>query len=400
MNNEPSGKPALQRLASLDAYRGFVMFLMMAEVLRLCRVAEARAGSGFWKYLCWHQSHVEWIGCSLHDLIQPGFSFLVGVALPFSIANRRAKGQGAGRMLLHAWVRALILVLLGVALRSTHSAQTNWTLEDTLSQIGLGYGFLFLLGLRPQRDHWIAFAAVVVGYWAAFALYPLPAADFDYAGVRVSAGWLKEHGLDGFAAHWQKNSNLAWAFDRWFLNLFPRENPFVANGGGYATLSFIPTLGTMLLGLIAGNVLRSERSPLAKLRWLGLAGLAGLALGWVLNATGACPNVKRIWTPAWVLFSGGWCCLLLAGFYGVIDVARRRAWAFPLVVIGMNSIAAYCIAHLFEGFLLQNLKTHLGRNFFKFAGAAYEPLFHGAAVLLLFWLILYWMYRRKLFLRI
>src|SRR5213079_3459440 len=100
-----------QRLASLDAYRGFVMFLMMAEVLRLCRVSAALPESSFWKFLCHHQSHVEWIGCSLHDLIQPSFSFMVGVALPFSIASRRARGQSDPQMTLHACGRALVLIL-------------------------------------------------------------------------------------------------------------------------------------------------------------------------------------------------------------------------------------------------------------------------------------------------
>ena len=399
MKTEPAN-PVPLRLASLDAYRGFVMFLMMAEVLRLCRVAAQLPESGFWKFLCWHQSHVEWVGCSLHDLIQPSFSFLVGVALPFSIASRRARGQSFGQMSLHAWLRGFILILLGVALRSTHARQTNWTFEDTLSQIGLGYGLLFLLGFRPVRDQWIALATILVGYWLAFALYPLPTPDFDYATVRVSGDWLKDHGLSGLAAHWQKNSNAAWAFDTWFLNLFPREKVFIANGGGYATLSFIPTLGTMVLGLIAGGVLRSDRPAAAKLRWFAVAGGIGLGLGWLLGATGVCPNVKRIWTPAWVLFSGGWCFLLLAAFYGVVDVTGHKKAAFPLMVIGMNSIAAYCIAHLFDAFIFQNLITHLGPNFFKFAGQAFEPLLHGAAVLLMFWLILFWMYRRKLFLRI
>src|SRR5688500_13859202 len=85
--------PAPQRLTSLDAYRGFVMFLMVAEVLHLSRVARAFPESAFWKFLAHQQSHVEWIGCTLHDLIQPSFTFMVGVALPFSIASRIAKGQ-------------------------------------------------------------------------------------------------------------------------------------------------------------------------------------------------------------------------------------------------------------------------------------------------------------------
>jgi len=389
-----------ERLASIDGYRGLVMLLMMAEVLHFRSVSRAFPDSGFWQFLAHHQSHIDWVGCTLHDLIQPSFSFLVGVALPFSIASRRARGQAFGRLALHAWWRALLLILLGVALRSTSSTETRWTFEDTLSQIGMGYGFLFLLGFRPVRDQWIALGLLLVGYFAAFAWYPLPPPDFDYGSVGVNADWLKNYGLSGFAAHWQKNSNLAWAFDRWFLNLFPRSKPFAFNGGGYATLSFIPTLGTMVLGLIAGGVLRSPRTPQQRVRWLALAGIISLVVGAVVGAVGLCPVVKRIWTPSWVLFSGGWCFLLLAGFYAVMDLWRQRAWAFPLVVIGMNSIAAYCIAHLFEGFVAQNLKAHLGQHFFQFAGQAYEPFLHGLAILLIFWLILFWMFRRKIFLRI
>jgi len=388
----------------MDAYRGFVMLLMMGEVLQFCHVSRGvspdSGAGGIWKMLCWHQSHVEWIGCSLHDLIQPSFSFLVGVALPFSIASRLARGQTFSGMTLHAFWRALLLILLGVFLRSTHASQTNWTFEDTLTQIGLGYGFLFMLGFRPMRDAWIALALLLVGYWAAFALYPLPPPDFDYAKVGVSADFLKQHALNGFAAHWQKNSNAAWAFDTWFLNLFPRQKPFLFNGGGYATLSFIPTLGTMVLGLIAGRIIRSERSARDKLLWFGIAGVTGLAAGWLLSSLSICPSVKRIWTPSWTLFSGGWCFLLLAAFYGLIDVLGHRRWSFFIVVVGMNSIAAYCIAHIWDAFISKNLKTHLGENVFKFAGNTYEPFFQGAAVLLAFWLILFWLYRRKIFLRI
>jgi predicted acyltransferase len=396
----PASSPtqATSRLTSLDAYRGFVMFLMMAEVLRLSRVARALPDSGFWQFLAYHQSHVEWIGCSLHDLIQPSFSFLVGVALPFSIANRVAKGQGRSGMIWHAAVRALILILLGVFLRSIGRSQTNWTFEDTLTQIGLGYFPLFLLGFRPVRDQWIALGCVLLGYWAAFALFPLPGPNFDYAKVGVPAAW--PHLMSGFPGHWNKNSNLAWAFDTWFLNLFPREKPFAYNGGGYATLSFIPTLGTMILGLIAGGVLRSDRENREKVRWLSVAGTLCLLAGLALGFTGVCPVVKRIWTPSWTLFSGGCCFLLMAIFFSIIDWGRLRGWSSPLVVIGMNSIAAYCIAHLFEDFLGQALYTNVGKAFFKSLGDAYEPFLHGAFTLLLMWLILLWMYRRKIFLRI
>ena len=398
MNPQSQPISKFPRVASIDAYRGFVMLLMMAEVMEFCSVSAAKPASGFWRLLCHHQSHVEWVGCSLHDLIQPSFSFLVGVALPFSIARRAADGQSELHRTLHAFWRALILVLLGVFLRSLGRAQTHWTFEDTLTQIGLGYGFLYMVALRSRPVQWGFFALLLVGYWLAFALYPLPGPAFDWNKTGVSPGWSDM--LTGFSAHWNKNTNLAWAFDNWFLNLFRREHPFTYNEGGYCTLSFIPTLATMILGLQAGNVLRSECPPYAKIKWLAIAGGVGLIGGVVLSVIGICPIVKRIWTPAWTLFSGGWCMILMGGFFAVMDVWKWRAWAFPLVVIGMNSIAAYCIAHLFGDFIATNLTIHLGRNIFNIAGAAYEPLVRGGLVLLVMWGILFWMYRRRILLRI
>jgi predicted acyltransferase len=387
------------RVGSVDAYRGLVMFLMMAEVLELSGVAKALRDSPVWNFLAYHQTHVEWVGCSLHDMIQPSFSFLVGTALPFSLANRRARGQSLPRATFHAAWRAVLLVLLGVFLRSAHHRQTNFTFEDTLSQIGFGYFPLFLIGLCPRFVWWAALGVILVGYWAAFALYPLPGPDFNYALAGVSPDW--PYNLSGFAAHWNKNTNLAWAFDTWFLNLFPRKTPFTHNDGGYATLSFIPTLGTMILGLIAGGWVRDAAPAAKKLGLLVAAGIGCLAAGLALQYLGICPIVKRIWTPPWVLYSGGWCFLLLAAFYLVVDVAGLRAWAFPLRVIGMNSIAAYFLAHYpFRDFFARSLQTHLGPDFFKYWGDPYQEFALGVGVLAVEWLILFWMYRRGIFLRI
>jgi predicted acyltransferase len=391
----PAAAPA--RNIAVDAYRGLVMVLMMAEVLRLGHVAKAYPGNWIWAILGYNQTHVEWAGCSLHDLIQPSFSFLVGVALPYSIASRIRKGGTFGKMFAHALWRSLVLIALGIFLRSMHSTQTYFTFEDTLTQIGLGYPFLFLLGFRSPRWQWGGFAAILFGYWLAWALYPAPGPNFNWAAVGVPPDW--HHNFTGFAAHWNKNSNLGVAFDQWFLNLFPRTRPFVANEGGYLTLSFIPTLGTMILGLVAGRWLRTYAPRIPMKRFL-IAGVIGIAAGLLLHFTGICPVVKRIWTPAWTLFSGGACFLLLAAFSWVIDIKGYKRWAFPLVVVGMNSIAAYMIAHLCEDFITSSFRIHLGDRPFQIFGAAAEPTVLGAAVLLTYWLMLFWMYRRKVFLRI
>jgi heparan-alpha-glucosaminide N-acetyltransferase len=388
---------APQRNIAVDAYRGFVMLLMMGEILSFAKVAAAYPNSLFWHILGYNQTHVEWSGMGLHDMIQPSFTFLVGVALPYSLASRMRKGESFGRMLGHTIWRSLLLVALGIWLRSTGSTQTNFTFEDTLTQIGLGYTFAFLLAWCKPRWQWTAFAAILFGYWLAWALYPAPGPDFNYPAVGVPQHW--PYNFTGFASHWNKNSNLGQAFDVWFLNVLPRPSRFLYNGGGYLTLSFIPTLGTMLLGLFAGQWLRADAPKIPMKRFL-IASVALMAAGLLLHFTGICPIVKRIWTPAWTLWSGGVCFLFLAVFSWIIEVKSYKRWAFPLVVVGMNSIAAYLIDHLWEDFIVNNLHINLGYGVFRIFGAGLEPLMLGIAVMTIFWLILYWMYKRKLFLRI
>jgi heparan-alpha-glucosaminide N-acetyltransferase len=392
MADAPTTKAPIGRLASLDAYRGFVMLLMAGEMLKLPQLATAFPDSDFWQFLKHHGTHVSWTGRSLHDLIQPSFSFMV------------ALGQSKATLILHALWRGLMLVLLGVFLRSLDRPMTYWTFEDTLSQIGLGYPLLFMLGFASARTRWLALGFILVSYWGFFAFWTITPEQLEHAAAAIPKNWT--HDFEGFSAHWNINRNPAWAFDTWFLNLFPREKPFIGNPGGYSTLSFIPTLGTMLLGLIAGTWLREsakaedlDAKAKATTR-LVITGLICLALGRLLHVAGICPIVKKIWTPAWVLFSGGWCFLLMAGFYWLMDVAGKKRWAFPLMVVGMNSIAMYVLVHTIEDFTGQALLRHFGESPFLIFGKLYSPTLHGAAVLLILWLILLWMHRRKLYVKV
>jgi len=385
------------RNIAVDAYRGLVMLLMMGEVMEFASVSRAYPDSLFWRILAYNQTHVPWAGLGLHDMIQPSFTFLVGVALPYSIHSRMKKGESFGRLWAHTIWRSLVLIALGIFLRSLNTTITNFTFEDTLTQIGMGYTFVFLLAFCRPKWQWVALAGILFGYWLAWAAYPAPGPTFAYNSVGVPAHW--PHNFSGFASHWNMNSNLGQAFDLWFLNLFPRTSRFLYNGGGYLTLSFIPTMGTMLLGVRAGEWFRSA-APRIPIKRFVVAGILLVVVSLILHFTGICPIVKRIWTPAWTLFSGGICFFFLAAFSWIIDVKMYRRWAFPLVVVGMNSIAAYLIAHLWQDFLVTNLHTHLGYQLFRVFGTGLEPFVTGVTVMLLFWLILFWMYRKKLFLRI
>jgi predicted acyltransferase len=256
-----------------------------------------------------------------------------------------------------------------------------------------------------------------MGYWGLFAWYPVPESESFYPDTppALSPNWPHHYELDTFEAHWNKNSNAAWKFDTWYLNLFPRESKFLRNNGGYATLSFLPTLGTMILGLICGAWLRRATTsepalamlphgpPIERSRaiaWMLIAGVCCFVVALGVDAMGLCPIVKRIWTPTWTLFSGGWCFVFMAAFFSVIDVAGFRRWAFPLTVIGANSIAAYVMAEVLREPIKNSLHIHLGTAAFGAWGEPYRPLLEGLAVLAVSWLILFWMYRRKLFLKI
>jgi predicted acyltransferase len=390
--------PTSTRITSIDAFRGLVMFLMLAEAMRLWTLHTAFPESRFWSIVAYNTSHVPWQGCSLHDLIQPAFSFLVGAAMPFSLAKRRANGEPFGRLLAHAVWRSIALILLGIFLRSLERQQTYWTFEDTLTQIGLGYTFLFLLAFTSLRTQIVVFVTILVAFWGAFVLYPLPGPDFDYTKVGVPANW--PHLYSGFLAHFNKNSNLSWAFDVWFLNLFPREKQFLYNSGGWSTLSFIPTLATMMLGLWAGRWLQSARTTVEKLKGLLIGGVALTFAGLLLQWLHINPIVKRIWTSSYTLYSGGLILLILAGFYAAIELQGWRKWSFPLLVIGANSIAIYVMSWTIEHFISSALVRHLSPAPFAIMGPPFEPVLRGLGVLIVFWLILFWMWRRKIFLRI
>jgi predicted acyltransferase len=265
-----------------------------------------------------------------------------------------------------------------------------------------------------------ALGGILIGYWLWFLFWPLPPQENEFYRD-VGVPWIRDWaiGYPSWFAHWDKNSNAAASFDVWFLNRFPRAKPFVFNEGGYQTLNFVPSLGTMILGLLAGEMLRKPISKWRKLGWLLISAIICLGLGW-LAGDYVCPIVKRIWTPSWVLLSAGWTFTMLAGFFFIIDMVGWRRWVFPLIVVGMNSIAMYCMAQLLKGWIADSLQKHLGpfalpslsyvvKPVLGWMNVAAEPLWLNntfgpitqmTAVLFILWLICLWMYRRGIFLRI
>lgn len=444
------------------------------EGTREATAEDVAARRAWWQALAFHFDHPAWHsdfpvggregatvsdwqrwGVSLWDLIQPAFMFMVGVAMPFSDRRRRQAGHTRWQRWRHALGRSLLLVLLGVFLATGSGVRsTQWVFTNVLAQIGLGYCFVYLLlGLKWWKQM-LAGVAILAAYWACLQYIdwrPLAGVDPSQPVDHTALGASVEKGevLSGRFAPWSKNANLAHAVDVWLLNLlrdpdqaamnawrqklqagplsatewiaftfrrtlFANPERFTFNAGGYQTLNFIPSLVTMLMGALCGGLLLSPAGPGRKLLLLLAAAAACLVLGRIAGVY-LCPIVKRIWTPSWTLFSGAYVIALLAGFYLLFEILPLRRLAFPLSIVGMNSLAMYLMGQLMRPFAREKLiRPHLTgvlETLFQtdavLDGPAYwlhDEMFgrivEPCAALVIFWLIALWLWRQKIFLRL
>jgi predicted acyltransferase len=398
-----------KRLLSLDVFRGLIMCTLAANGLALAATAN-KLGYGphatvttpsgqIWQWLAFHNSHPAWnsqfsvIGCSYWDLIQPSFMFMVGVAMPFSYASRRGRGDSANWLTFHALLRALVLVALGVFLATRNSGlESNRLFTNVLAQIGLGYFFVYLLLGRDIRIQLAVAAIVLAGYGAWFIQHDPPRRMPKSAIESISDLSVPPD----VAKHFALNTNPASEFDVKLFNMLPHKKPVHAHAAGYATLNFVPAAVTMLFGVMAGTLLRSRRDEKEKVRWLVLGGVICMVAAVALSFT-YCPIVKKIWTPAWTLYSGAWVLWILAGLYWVIDVRGWKAWTFPLVVVGMNSLAMYMMGMLLKGWVSGVLNVYFGKEIFT---GPYGPTIQAISVFAVFWLACLYLYRSKIFFRV
>ena len=358
----PADTPA-ERLESLDAYRGFIMSTLLCG-----SIFGSLRGVPGWNWLYLQNEHVDWEGCVYWDLIQPSFMYMVGVAMPFALGRRAALGDSWIRRLQHVLRRALGLFLIGVILDNFGAGAWSFGYIRVLQQIAIGYVLAFFVVGKSFRTQGLVAAAILVGYTLLWIFNP----------------W---NGSDG---PWAKGTeNIGTALDFWILG---RHYP-----GYYVGLNAIPSTATIIFGVMAGQLILKRLPPGRTMLILLVAGLGGIAVG--LAVSPWFPLVKRIWTPSFAVYAGGWTTLILLGFYATIEALGWRRWAFPLVVVGMNSIAAYVLASAFGGWFrsltgawIGWLKSPLGTTWF--------PVFQHLIVFCCAWVVLYWLWRRRIFFKV
>jgi predicted acyltransferase len=385
LDKTTAGVSTSERLVSIDALRGFDMFWIvggegLADAIANC------IGEPTKSFVHEQLSHAEWAGFHFYDLIFPLFLFLVGVVLPFSLGKLRDQGKAGAPVYWRVIRRTILLFFLGLVyygfLQFNPPDQQRFV--GVLQRIAICYFFAALIYLNLRLPgQLLLLVAILAGYWALLAYVAPP---------------------DSFAGDYSKEHNLSGWVDRNYLpgKIFKDYYQFGDNEG---LLSTIPAIGTALLGVLAGEWLRSGRSKWLKLLGLLLAGGACLALGyaWTTEVPPRYqfPFIKNIWTSSFVLWAGGWSFLLLGLFYGIIDVLRLRRWSFFFVVIGMNAITIYVAERILDfsrlsQFFLGGIAKYCG---IWFGSPAQEVVLATGAVALA-WLLVLHLYRNRIFLRV
>lgn len=363
-------EPANSRVHALDALRGFDMFWIIGADALLVSLL-GYLGTDWSGRLALQLEHVAWEGFRFYDLIFPLFLFLVGCALPYSLEKYRARPS---EVYLRIARRVVALILLGLLANGILKFDwENLRYAGVLQRIGICYGLGSLIYLHTGlRGQVMMVIAILLGYWAVLAWVPAPG---------------------GVAGDLSMEGNLAGWLDRQFLPGKILEQ-YYGYGDNEGLLSTLPAVATVLTGVLAAHGLRSSFSPAWKLVGLTAMALACLAVGYLWNL--GFPIIKNLWTSSFVLVTTGWSLMLLALFYGVIDVAGYRRWAFVFSLIGVNAITIY-IAQRFIDFNF--MANYFLQGTVRLAGEI-GPTVQLAGVLTAKILFLWLLYSKRIFLRV
>lgn len=363
-----------KRLVSIDALRGFDM-LMICGADAFFSSLHGKTNMGWLNSLVLQFEHPEWIGFTFYDFIFPLFLFISGVSIPFSISKALSLDIPKKEIYRKAFFRMLILIGLGMLDKNAPFPFFDWEhirLGSVLGRIGIA-GFIttiLYLNFNSMKRLMIV-GLILLLYYAAIFLIPVPgfgAGDLSFEGNLV--GW----------------------FDRNFLPGRLLQGQFDELG----ILTTFPAICLTILGAFGGEILKkSSLSQNQKLKQLLLTSLicVVLALVWSLHF----PIFKRMWTSSFILLTSGMSFLFLGMFYWVIDILKFQKWSFFFVIVGMNSLTIYMIYRFVH---FKYTSRMLFEGLYKPLGETWHPVFESLGALILVWLFLYFLYRKKIFFKV
>jgi predicted acyltransferase len=362
VTGETSPRPSSQpRYLALDAYRGFIMLILVSGGFGLAELAQRRPE---FLGIARQFDHMPWEWITFWDLIQPAFMFMVGVAMPFALARRVELGATKSQLFWHVVVRSFRLILMSQILMSISAGKMHFQLINVLAQIGITYFLCYLIMQLRFRWQVVIAVGLLVGYWALFVAFP---------------------GTEG--PFMSKTTNIGAVID---THVFGHQNDDY-----WTTINFVTSTVTTLFGVWTGQLLKSNKSHNAKMRIIAIWAVACLAVGYAIHPWN--PIIKRICTTSFTLYSAGWVLLMLLAFYWLVEVMGYRKWTFPLVVVGANPIFIYSVDNVLRGWLDRAVGVFTLR--FTWLGD-FAPVAQSCAVLLVMWYLCYWLYQRKIWFKL
>lgn len=362
--------PVPGRVTSVDFFRGFTMFLLAGEATGLYEVL-GKYNNGFMQFLGTQLSHHEWHGLHFWDLIQPFFMFIVGVAIPFAVANRLKKGYSNKSILNHAVKRSLLLLFFGWALYFVDAGHLVFRLQNVLAQLSVTYLVAFLI-----RNKSFSFQLI-------FTLVILVLIDLAYRFFPVA----------GFDHPWVNFENLG----AWFNNKIEG----VDKASEWATLNFVSTTAHTVWGVLCGKILMSDRTAAKKIQILVIAGVSALIIGYSLDWLNITPIIKKIATSSFVFASGGWAILVLVFSYWLIDVKKLFIKGSRMfIIVGMNSIFIYLFFSFHGASLFSRIASAFSQLLFSWTGEITTEVIASVGVWAALWYLCYWLYKNKIFIKI
>lgn len=369
--NAQNTSPVLPgRINSVDFYRGLTMFLLAGESTLLYEHLQ-HFDHGILHFLAVQFSHHAWHGLHFWDLVQPFFMFIVGVSIPFAVANRIKKGDSKKTITLHALKRSFLLLLFGWGLYCIYADGIVWQFQNVLAQLSVTYLVAFLIRNKSFSFQLIFTLGILLIYDLAYRFFP----------------------VEGFNHPWVKLEDLgAW------VNI---KIEGVDRGEEWATLNVVSTTAHTVWGVLCGKLLMSEKPVSKKIQYLLIAGVISLVIGYALDLLNITPIIKKIATSAFVFASGGWSILVLCMLYWLIDVKKFFGTGPNMFkIVGMNSIFIYMFFMLGGADIFTTSLTPFTNALFSWISPIAVGIITSLLVWAALWYVCYWLYKNKLFIKI
>ncbi len=358
-----------ERLLSLDFFRGLTMFLLIGESTLLYEhLRDPRLAGTLLHALGTQLDHHPWAGLRFWDLVQPFFMFIVGAALAFSAAKREERGESRATITKHVIIRSITLLVLGWALYCIGPGRITFRFQNVLAQLGVTYPIAYFLMRRKVRTQ-IAWSLAFI------VLTEVIFRTFWVAGYNQP--FVPDHN-----------------FGSWVDMLLGGE----LSAGHWVAFNALPTAAHTIWGVLAAKWLMRAVTPKKKIAWLAGLGAAGVAAGFALTAVS--PMIKRICTSSFVVASGGFCLLMLAFSYWLVDVRKWRKGVVFLNIVGMNSLFIYLFTESGGTVWVRRLALPFTMAFAGLVGELPAEIFTSAAAWAILWSMCYWLYKRKIIIKI